>query len=195
MTSAADSHGSSGAASSAADVSRAPVIAVGFRWCCPGLVGGAASSVLPGCDVAAAFSWLLVGGAGLPANRLALRAAPLQPCRDPLGAAPGFLLGHPACERDQDILDLRGRVQPGFPDRDQDAAAVLELADQPERSFGTLTVDPVQRPYDDDLEFPGVRVVEGLFEHAPVLSRRWRPSAMRRGRAGCPGPGEPRPGR
>jgi hypothetical protein len=73
-------------------------------------VGGAASSVLPGRDVAAAFSWLLVGGAGQPANRLALRAAPVQPRLDPLGAAPGFLLGHPACERDQDILDPRGRV-------------------------------------------------------------------------------------
>jgi len=103
---------------------------------CPGLVGGAASSILPGYDVAAAFSWLLVGGAGLPTNRFALCAVPVQPCLDPLGAAPGFLLGRPACERDQDILDLRGRVQPGFLDRDRDAAAVLELADQPERSFG-----------------------------------------------------------
>jgi hypothetical protein len=55
-------------------------------------------------------SWLLVGGAGQPANRLALGVAPVQPRLDPLGAAPGFLLGHPARGRDQDILDLWGRV-------------------------------------------------------------------------------------
>src|SRR5215468_2546028 len=137
---------SSGAASSAANASRAPVIAAGFVWCCAGRMGGAASPVLPGCDVAAAFSWLLVGGAGLPANRLALRAPPVQPCLDPLGAAPGFLLGHPACERDQDILDLRGRVQPGFLDRDQALAeraglvALLgeQVRIQPARSFRSL---------------------------------------------------------
>jgi len=109
-----------------------------FLRCCPGLMGGAAPTGLPGRDISAALAGLVAGGAGLPADRLALGSTAVEPSPDPRRAAPGLLLGHPPGERDQDVQYLRRGVQPGFPDANDDAAALLELADDPQRALGRL---------------------------------------------------------
>jgi hypothetical protein len=92
---------------------------------------------------------------GLPADRLALCPPAFEPGPDPLGAAAAFLLGHPARERDHDVLHLRSRVQPGFPDADDDTAALPELADDPQRALSPIAGDPVQCPYDQNREPAG----------------------------------------
>src|SRR5271165_5942613 len=115
---------------------------------------------LPPGDVPGALPRLLVSRAWLAADGLAIGLTPGQPRPDPL-AAPGRLaLGHPAGERDQDVLHLRGAVQPALLDRHHDAAALAELPEDAERVLGALANDPVEGPHDQHLELARVRVVE-----------------------------------
>jgi hypothetical protein len=112
---------------------RRPYARIG-SW--PGRLG---ALVLPPCHVARPAPRLPVNGAGLTADRLALGLAPGQARADPFPAPGRLAFGHPARERDQDVLHLRGAIQPGLLDRDHDAAALPELAEDAQRVLGALS--------------------------------------------------------
>src|SRR5258708_4565644 len=84
-------------------------------------------------QVASPLARLTVLSSGLaPAHRQTGRSPLRQTGLDTLTSPRGFLLGHPASKRDEHVLDLRGTVQPGLLYRDDRAAALAELANDPE---------------------------------------------------------------
>ena len=127
------------------------------------LAAGAAG--LPALHVATALPAFLVAVTALAADRLALGvAAPSNAGPDSLGPAGGFLLRHPSGERHENVLHLATAVQPAFLHADQRAAALAKLADDPRRTLGALTRDPVKRSHDQDRKLALVRVIEHLLD-------------------------------